>query len=183
MATSGLASLALVFAQLSLFAVGGANAVIPEMQRHFVGVAGAGASGPLDAATFASLIALAQAAPGPNAMVVGLVGWHVEGGLGALVATLAFCGPPAVATLAVGRAWGRLRATGIGPIVIRGVAPLTVGLVLASGWSLTRAETAAAGPHALPLAITAVVALGALWRSSAGMWLLASAAAVAVAIG
>jgi chromate transporter len=124
-------------------------------------------------------VALAQAAPGPNAMIVGLVGWHVAGAAGALVATLAFCGPPAAATLFVGRAWGRLRATGVGPIVIRGVAPLTVGLVLASGWSLATSQ----GLHALPLGITAVVALGALWRTTAGMWLLASAAAVAVLAG
>ncbi len=168
------ATIALVFGHLSLFAVGGANSVIPEMQRHFVD-----GSGSLDAATFASLVALAQAAPGPNAMVVGLVGWHLQGGLGALVATVSFCGPPALLTLLLGRAWGRLRETGLGPIVIRGVAPLTVGLILASGWSLARAQ----GLHVLPLAITLVVAIGTMWRTSAGMWLLASAAAVAVAFG
>ncbi len=164
----------LVFAQLSLFAVGGANAVIPEMQRHFVDTTGA-----LDGATFASLVALAQAAPGPNAMVVGLVGWHVAGAAGALVATLGFCGPPALLTLIVGRAWNRLRTTGVGAIVIEGVAPLTVGLVLASGWSLGRVQ----GIHAVPVGITALAALGALWRSHAGMWLLALGAAGAVVLG
>jgi len=172
--TSRVSWVALVFAQLSLFAVGGANAVIPEMQRHFVDVPGA-----LDAPTFASLVALAQAAPGPNAMVVGLVGWHLAGATGALAATLGFCGPPALITLAVGRAWGHLRATGIGAIVIRGVAPLTVGLVLASGWSLGRAQ----GLHLVPLTITAIAAAGALWRASAGLWFLALGAAVAVLVG
>jgi len=174
---SPLAWVALVFAQLSLFAVGGANAVIPEMQRQFVDAPRFASS--LDSATFASLVALAQAAPGPNAMVVGLVGWHVAGAAGALVATLGFCGPPALMTLVVGRAWGQLRTTGVGANVIEGVTPLTIGLVLASGWALARGQ----GLHAVPLAITGIVALGALWRASAGLWLLALGAGVAVVVG
>jgi chromate transporter len=167
---SPLASLATVFSQLSLVAVGGANTIIPDIQHHFVD------TGAMDSTTFASLVALAQAAPGPNAMVVGLVGWHVAGALGALVATLSFCGPPAILTLLLGRAWGRVRETGIGEVVLRGVAPLTVGLILASAWSLTRAQ----GLEPLTLAITVSVALGTLFRSTAAMWLLALAAVVEV---
>jgi chromate transporter len=162
---------ALVFAQLSLFAVGGANSVIPEMQRHFVDVPG-GIDGPL----FASLVAIAQAAPGPNAMVVGLVGWHVAGALGALGATIGFCGPPAVLTLILGRAWSRLRATRFGVTVMEGVAPLIVGLVLASAWSLVRAQ----GSTRVLVAITTVVALGALLRASVASWLLVLGAVAAV---
>jgi chromate transporter len=166
--------LALTFAQLSFFAVGGANSVLPEMQRTFVD-----ARGWLDGPLFTSLVALAQAAPGPNAMVVGLVGWHAAGGLGALAATLGFCAPSSILTLLIGRAWGRLRATGLGPMVIEGLAPLTVGLVLASGWSLTRAQ----GLHLLPLAITALAALGALRQTQSGLWLLAGGAGLAVLLG
>jgi chromate transporter len=166
--------IATVFAQLSFFAVGGANSIIPEMQRHFVDTPGA-----LDGTMFASLVALAQAAPGPNAMVVGLVGFHLAGLAGAAAATMGFCGPPAVLTLALGRVWGRLRATGVGGIVIEGVGPLTVGLVLASGWSLVNAE----GVHVLTLAITGVAALGALWKGTAGLWFLAMGAVVAVVMG
>ncbi len=164
----------LLFAQLSFFAVGGANAVIPEMQRHFVE-----GSRLLDGSLFASLVAIAQAAPGPNAMLVGLVGWHVAGAAGALVTTLAFCGPPAILTLLVGRVWGRLRATGIGTVVIEAAEPLTVGLVLASGWSLVRLQ----GAHAMTVAITACVTVGMLLRPALGLWLLGLGAAVAVVMG
>ena len=172
--SSRASSVGLIFAQLSLFAVGGANSVIPEMQRFFVD-----SRGWLEGPLFTSLVALAQAAPGPNAMIVGLVGWHVAGGAGALAATLGFCGPPALLTLAMGRAWGRIRATGLGPVIMEGVAPLTGGLVLASGWTLARAQ----GLHPLMGAITAIAAIGALYRASAAMWLLALGAGASVMLG
>jgi chromate transporter len=166
----------LFFAQLSFFAVGGANSVIPEMQRHFVDTPGW-----LDGTLFASLVALAQAAPGPNAMIVGLVGWHVAGALGAITATVGFTGPPAVLTLLMGRAWGRLRASGAGEIILEGVGPLTVGLVLASGWALV--ETSGDGSPRLAVAITILVGLVALARASAGTWLLLVGAGVAILLG
>jgi chromate transporter len=164
--------LALVFAQLSFFAVGGANSIIPEIQRHFVDAPG-GIDGPL----FASLVAIAQAAPGPNAMLVGLVGWHVAGGAGAFAATMGFCGPPALLTLVIGRAWVRFRETRLGSVVLDGVAPLIVGLVLASGWSLIRAQ----GFRPLLIVITVISALGSLRYAGASSWFLAMGAVVAVA--
>ena len=169
-----LGPLALVFVQLSLMAVGGANSVIPEMQRQLVDVRGW-----LDGPLFASLVALAQAAPGPNAMVVGLVGWHVDGLLGAAVSTLAFCGPPAIAAIAFGRIWGRMRGTRLGRALAEGLAPVTVGLVLAAGYGLSRAN----GFGALSLAVTALITLAALRFPRGGLWLLASAAFASVALG
>jgi len=112
-------------------------------------------------------------------MIVGLVGWHVAGASGATAATLGFCGPPAILTLLVGRGWSRLRENGIGAVIMAGAAPLTVGLVLASAWALARGQ----GAHAIPVAITAIAALGAMWKPSAAMWLLALGAGVAVVAG
>jgi chromate transporter len=166
----------LFFAQLSFFAVGGANSVIPEMQRRFVDTPGW-----LDGTLFASLVAIAQAAPGPNAMVVGLVGWHAAGALGAIAATAGFTGPPAVLTLLVGRVWGRVRASGAGAIILEGVGPLTVGLVLAGGWALV--EASGDGAPRLAVAITTLVGLVALARASAGTWLLLVGAAIAMLLG
>jgi chromate transporter len=163
------ADIALLFARLSLFAVGGANAVIPEMQRHFVD------GGALDPALFASLVAFAQAAPGPNAMIVGLVGFHVDGGRGAVAATLGFCGPPSLLTLLVGRVWSRLKASGAGDILVRGLAPLTVGLVLASAWALVRGQ----GPSPLPVAITVISGVVVLFRPNLGLPVLLLSAALA----
>jgi chromate transporter len=70
--TAPLASLAVVFTQLSLLAFGGTNSVLPEMRRQVVEV-----HPWLTAHEFASLFAMAQAAPGPNMLVVTLIGWRV----------------------------------------------------------------------------------------------------------
>ena len=58
---------------------------------------------------FAALFALAQAAPGPNMLVVTLVGWRVAGLPGALVATGAFVVPSGLLTYVVSRVWHRFR--------------------------------------------------------------------------
>src|SRR5207253_3320636 len=72
------------FASLSLLAIGGINALLPEIHRVVVDV-----EGWMTSAEFADLFALAQLAPGPNAMVVSLLGWKVAGIPGAFVATIA----------------------------------------------------------------------------------------------
>ena len=86
-----LVALALVFTQLSLLAFGGGNAILPEMQHQVVTV-----HQWMTAEQFSSLFAMAQAAPGPNMMIVPLIGWHVAGPLGLLVTSFAKFGPSSV---------------------------------------------------------------------------------------
>ena len=129
-----LASLALVFAQLSLLAFGGANTIIPDMQRQVVEVHHW--FGP---AEFAALFALAQAAPGPNMMVVSLIGWNVAGIPGALVATLAVAGPSSVLTYLVAGAWYRFKDAPWRKAIQRGLMPVTAGLLMASAALLLHA--------------------------------------------
>jgi chromate transporter len=56
----------------SLFAVGGGNSVIPEMHRYAVDV-----QHWLSDRQFADSFALAQLTPGPNLIIVTLIGYHV----------------------------------------------------------------------------------------------------------
>ena len=63
-----LLALTLVFTQLSLLAFGGGNAILPEMQHQVVTV-----HHWMTAEQFSSMFAMAQAAPGPNMMIVPLV--------------------------------------------------------------------------------------------------------------
>jgi chromate transporter len=128
-----LTQLALVFGQLSLLAFGGGNAVIPEMQRQVVGL-----HHWMNAHEFAALYALAQAAPGPNLMVVSLIGWRVAGLSGALVATAAITAPSSVLTLVVSGAWYRFRDAGWRRGLQAGLLPVTAGLVMASAALLIR---------------------------------------------
>ena len=85
-----LLTLAGYFALLSLFAIGGGNSAVPEMHRFAVDV-----EHWLSNQQFADSFALAQLTPGPNIIIVTLIGYHVAGIPGALVTTLAMCGPSA----------------------------------------------------------------------------------------
>ena len=99
-----LLTLASFFGVLSLFAIGGGNSAVPEMHRFAVDV-----EHWLSNQQFADSFALAQLTPGPNIIIVTLIGYHVAGILGALVTTLAMCGPPAVFAFFVGGASDRFK--------------------------------------------------------------------------
>ena len=77
-----LRQLGTTFVWLSLLQFGGTNTVVPEMHRQAVDVYHW-----MDSQTFANLFALAQLAPGPNVMIVSLVGWQVAGLAGLTVTT------------------------------------------------------------------------------------------------
>jgi chromate transporter len=124
---STLASLAHVFMQLSLLAFGGTNSVLPEMQRQVVEV-----HPWLTAQEFAALFALAQAAPGPNMLVVTLIGWHVAALPGALITTLSVAAPSSVLTFIGYNLWYRFRDTSWRRLVQAGLLPVTAGLVMTS---------------------------------------------------
>jgi chromate transporter len=124
---STLASLSAVFMQLSLLAFGGTNSVLPEMQRQVVEV-----HSWISAHEFAALFALAQAAPGPNMLVVTLIGWRVAALPGALITTLSVAGPSSVMTFVSYRLWYRFRDAAWRRLVQAGLMPVTAGLVMAS---------------------------------------------------
>lgn len=131
--TPPLTELFLGFCLMSLMAVGGANALIPELHRQAVEV-----HGWMSGTEFAALFAIAQAAPGPNVLVVTLIGWKVAGMPGALMTTLGMCGPSSLLAFGVGRLWERFRASPWRQAIQRGLAPITIGLVLGSGYLLTQ---------------------------------------------
>jgi chromate transporter len=124
----------LYFLVLSMMAIGGANAVIPDMHHQLVELRGWMSSN-----EFVSLVALSQAAPGPNVLIVSLLGWKVAGWSGALVATAAMCIPSSLTTYFFSNFWQRFRQAPWRMIVQGGLVPITVGLILASGYVLTRA--------------------------------------------
>src|ERR1700691_5775879 len=93
-----LGTLAGFFALMSLFAIGGANSAVPEIHRYAVAVQHS-----LSDQQFSDSLALAQLTPGPNVILVTLIGGHVAGLWGALVATLAMCGPACLFAFFVGR--------------------------------------------------------------------------------
>jgi chromate transporter len=164
-----LAELAQQFGSLSFLAIGGVNALIPEIHRRVVDV-----QGWMTNAEFAQAFAISQASPGPNMLIVSVIGWKVYGFLGALVATLAICLPTSVLTFAIAHVWDRFRGAPLRAAIQRGLAPVTVGLVLASGYVLARAADDGWIAYALT-ATTALLALNTRWHP---LWFLTAAAAL-----
>jgi chromate transporter len=123
------------FAVLSLFAVGGACTVVPEMQRQMVEIRGW-----LTDRQFSELYAIAQAAPGPNVMFVALLGHFIAGVPGAIVATVAMCGPTGLLAFVVSRVFERFRAARLTVAIQAGLVPVTIGLIAASALIIARAS-------------------------------------------
>jgi chromate transporter len=122
-----LLTLAGYFAMMSLFAIGGGNSAVPEMHRVAVDV-----QHWLSERQFGDTFALAQLTPGPNLIIVTLIGYHVAGIVGALVTTVAMCGPTCVLAFFVGRASERFKGAVWHGAVSRGLIPVTLGLTAAS---------------------------------------------------
>ncbi|MEX3950125.1 chromate transporter [Paraburkholderia sp. EG287B] len=158
-----LVALAAIFGQLSLLAFGGGNTILPEMQRQVVEV-----HHWMPASEFSALFALAQAAPGPNMMVVTLVGWHVAGWAGMLVTSIAKFGPSSLVTIAALHAWNRFKDRPSRRIAQKGLVPVTAGLVAASAVLIARASD----PSWIAWAITGVCAVLAFRTKIHPLWLL-----------
>ncbi|MDR5754637.1 MULTISPECIES: chromate transporter [unclassified Caballeronia] len=164
-----LVSLAAIFSQLSLLAFGGGNSILPEMQRQVVDV-----HQWMSKADFSALFALAQAAPGPNMMVVTLIGWHVAGWPGVIVTSIAKFGPSSLVTIAAMHAWERFKDRPWRRYIQSGLVPMTAGLVAASAALIAEASdtTWMLG------AITAAVAVLSYRTKIHPLWLLAAGSLV-----
>lgn len=126
-----LLDLFLHFLALSLLAIGGAITTAPEMHRYLVGDRGW-----LSDETFTQSIALAQAAPGPNILFVAVLGYQVAGLAGALAAMGGIMLPSTTLVLVATR-WARAHQEdrGVRSFTL-GLQPLTLGLIIATGWLL-----------------------------------------------
>lgn len=144
-------SMVFVFGVISLMAFGGVNAVLPEMHRQVVDVYGWVADD-----TFTELFAVAQAAPGPNLMIITLIGWQFGGFTGALVTTLAGVVPSCVVAYLVSGVWMRHREKKWRNTLKAAMVPVTVGLVASGAFVIM--TTVADGNWRL-MAVTVVTAL------------------------
>jgi len=161
--TQTLIALGLIFSELSVLAFGGGNTILPEMQRQVVEV-----HHWMTAEDFSALFALGQAAPGPNLMIVTLVGWHVAGFYGMLVTTIAKFGPSSLVTILMLHVWERFKDRPWRRHVQSGLLPVTAGLVAASAALIANASIS----NGILAAITAATAIIALKTKLHPLWLL-----------
>lgn len=154
------------FGLMSLFAIGGAAAAVPEMHRIAVDV-----HHWMTDKQFADAFAISQLSPGPNVLIVTLIGYAVAGITGALAATLAMCLPTALLAYAVSRLLNRSGKSRWPALIQNALVPLSIGLMAAS--ALVLAEATYRTPiAALLMASVAVLAsvtrLNPLWLLFAG---------------
>ena len=156
-------TLAWTFGLLSLFAIGGAASAIPEMNRIAVDL-----HHWMTDAQFADAFAISQLSPGPNILIVTLIGYQVAGVAGGLVATLAMCGPTAVVAYNVSGLLQRSSQSKWPAIIQAALVPLSIGLMSASALVLAQA----ADRTWLAVALTATAAILTLATRLNPLWLL-----------
>lgn len=171
MKTDILLRMAIDFSIMSLIAIGGANAIAPEMHRQLVDVLRW-----MNDSEFANLFALGQVAPGPNIMVLSLVGWKMAGVAGLVVATLAALVPTCALAWITGRFVARYGRADWFDSVKAGLTPIAIGLVLSSSLVMARAAdhdalgfiaTAATAAIVIFTSINPIFALGAFAAAAA----------------
>jgi chromate transporter len=141
-----------VFAYLSILTVGGGMAAFPEMKILTVDVHGW--------LTFPQLIHLysvGQMAPGPNMMMIVSIGQWAGGILGAIAVLAAFFGPTAVLAFMVAKAWKKLEKWPWRTSIQRGLAPVSIGLLLAGCFSMARGAITGTETAAIAVAVLLIL--------------------------
>jgi chromate transporter len=161
-----------LFATLSLMAVGGANAAIPEMHRVAVDVMHW-----MSDKQFADMFAISQLSPGPNVIIVALIGFHVAGLAGASVAITAMVVPTCTLAYFVARTWDRFKDARWRIAVQAGLVPVSLGLIGASAFVLARA----ADHNVYAVVITLATATTAFFTRINPLWIFVVAAALGFA--
>jgi chromate transporter len=154
------------FGVLSLFAVGGANSAVPEIHRVAVEVRHW-----MTDQQFADAYAISQLSPGPNVLIVTLIGYTVAGLSGALAATVAMCGPSALLAYVVSGLLQRSSDARWPRIIQAALVPLSIGLMGATGMILALTADrnwTAALVTAMAAAIAFTTRLNPLWLLVAG---------------
>jgi len=130
---SQLPALLRVFAYLSLLTVGGGMAAFPELKDQTVDV-----HAWLTFPQLVHLYSVGQLAPGPNMMMIVPIGDWAAGVVGAIVVLLAFFGPTALLTFLVGRWWMKLADWPWRASIQKGLAPVSIGLLLAGCFTMAK---------------------------------------------
>lgn len=149
-----------IFFRIGLVSFGGVFSVLPELQRALVD------DGLITQEGFLKAFVLGQVVPGPNMAMCTVIGWHVAGLAGAVVAFVGiYSGPVAImgAAYAGYHRWRNVTWVRRLELAMR---PVVLGLLAASAASLM--WTAAGTHHVLALLVAAVVGvLAATTRISA----------------
>lgn len=122
-----------IFSLLSILSIGGGTAVLPEMREMTVVQ-----EKWLTDAEFRDVYSIGQIAPGPNMLMVIVLGYKVSGYAGAALAFAGFFFPCCLIALGTCRVWNHFEGSPWRLAVQRGLAPLVVGLMAAGMVAIAR---------------------------------------------
>jgi chromate transporter len=159
------------FLLLGSVAVGGVSTVMPDMYRYVVDE-----NAMMTGREFSELYALAQASPGPNALWVTLLGLRAAGWSGMLATTLGILVPATLVSLIASRLHAEHADAPLALAIRRGLAPVALGFMLASGFLLLRSVEHGWQGYTIAL-VTLVVAIGTELNP---LWLMAAGAAAGI---
>ena len=163
-------SLTVHLALLSVISFGGIPTVLPDLHDFVVRT-----NGWITDRDFANFYAVVQSVPGPNMiLLMSFIGWSVGGLVGAVACGLATFGPCCAVVCVAHSLWHRFRDAPWQRAVRRGLAPVTVGLVVAGGIAI--AGAAATGWQTTALTVIAVVFV--LGTRLSPVWVLAAGGAM-----
>lgn len=121
------------FLLLSITAIGGVNASMPEIHRVFVESLHL-----LSNQEFSELYALSQAAPGPNLLFVALFGWKIASYSGATISLLAMCIPSSLFAIFTEHFGTKYQKAKWSIVARSALSPVTIGLMCSSGLILLK---------------------------------------------
>lgn len=161
------------FLSLSLFSLGGGNTLLAEYHHLAVD-----RFCWLTPRQFADLYALAEAAPGPSSMIVGLLGlgaaWREGPGwalLSAIAAELAILLPSTLVMVVACLSWNRLAHAPVRVAFERAMGPITLGILFSVGLKILHsADTDAPG-----VAVSVAVCVLMLCSRLSPLWFMAVA--------
>jgi chromate transporter len=158
--------------ELALISFGGVNTILPAL--HHVAVNEQHWMSDRD---FANMFALASISPGPNFMVLTLIGYKAAGAAGAIVASLTLCIPTSLLAFAVVKVWDRFKTARWRMAIQDGLVPVTVGFIGAAAVLLVRASDNSIAAYA----ITAAVAIISTFTRFNPLWLFGISALIGAA--
>jgi len=167
---SALVALSAHLALVSSISFGGFPTVLPDVRNFVVAIHGWATH-----QEFTNFFAMVQTIPGPSMiLMMSFIGLKVAGFPGAVASALATFGPPCSIYFVAYRLWDRFRAAPWQEIVRRGLVPVTLGLVVASGTVMARAADAS-WPA---VAVTAIAAVLMLRTRTSPLWMLLAGGAL-----
>ena len=126
--------LAWTFALLSILAVGGGTAVLPEMQAILAHQFG------IDHTQFVHIYSIGQLAPGPNMLMVLVIGYQIAGLFGAGVVLLSFFLPSSLMCFYMGRLWNRFGESPWRRSIQNALEPISIGLMSSGVYAVAKAS-------------------------------------------